>query len=50
MKTFNNKLFAIILILCGIASMKIDNDATAFIVLLCMALPLFFAKNNWIGE
>lgn len=46
-KTIKNKLYALALLLVGAFSM-FDGDATAFVLLLFFAVPLFFAKENWI--
>lgn len=47
-KTLKNKLFAIVLVIVGLVPTIIDHDATALIFLSCIALPLFFAKENWL--
>jgi hypothetical protein len=43
-----NKLYSLILILIGVVSILIDQDATFFIFALVLGLHLFFAKENWI--
>lgn len=43
-----NKIFALMLIAVGVASVLIDMDATFLIFILMFAVPLFFAKENWI--
>ena len=48
MKTSKNKLSAIILLACGYVGVLIDNDATALVLFAMFAVPLFFAKKNWI--
>lgn len=48
MKTLKNKLYATVLIILGWLSTLIDGDATAFVFLLMIGVPLFFAKENWI--
>lgn len=48
MKTLKNKLYAIGLLACGCLPTFIDNDATALVFLGVIAVPLFFAKENWI--
>ena len=48
MKTWKNKLSAIILLACGYVGVLIDNDATALVLFTMFAVPLFFAKKNWI--
>lgn len=47
MKTWKNKLSAIAMLGCGYMSVLIENDATAFVFLAMFAVPLFFAKDNW---
>lgn len=48
MKTLYNKLMAIAFLILGYASVKIEGDGTFFIFSLMFAIPLFFAKENWI--
>ncbi len=48
MKTRKNKLYAVVLLICGYLPVLIDNDATSLIFLALIAVPLFFAKENWI--
>ena len=49
-KLFKNKLFSIIMTIIGLITIKIgDGDITAFIFTEFIAIPLFFAKENWIG-
>lgn len=48
MKTLKNKLYAIILLICGYLPVLIDKDATALVSFAFIAIPLFFAKENWI--
>lgn len=48
MKTLKNKLCAVVLLICGYLSVLIDKDATALVFLALIAVPLFFAKENWI--
>lgn len=43
-----NKIVALILILIGVLSVKIDGDATFAVICAMFGLPLFFAKQNWI--
>ena len=47
-KTWKNKLAALGLALVGYLSMLPEKDATAFVFLLMFAIPLFFAKENYI--
>ncbi len=47
-KTWKNKLVSLILVLLGYLTTFIDGDATAFAFMLIIAVPLFFAKKNYI--
>lgn len=46
--TLLNKVFALVLILVGIFTTAISMDGTALLLILMFAIPLFFAKDNWI--
>jgi len=46
--TLNNKCHAVLLLLCGFASVWIDHDATVCIFFLLISLMLFLAKDNLI--
>lgn len=48
MKTLKNKLYAIVLLICGYLPVLIDKDAKALVFFAFIAIPLFFAKENWI--
>ena len=48
MKTLKNKLYAIALLVCGSLGVALENDATALVLFGMIAVPLFFAKENWI--
>lgn len=48
MKTLKNKLYAIGLLIRGYLPIPIENDATALVFFGMIAIPLFFAKENWI--
>jgi len=43
-----NKLCALLLIVCGLVVLALDGDGTAFVFIIMCAVPLFFAKENWI--
>lgn len=46
-KLFKNKLYSSILMLIGLVSIKLlDGDATVFILMLILGLPVFFSKEN----
>lgn len=47
-KTIKNKIFALILIGVGALSIIPENDATAFIFICLIGVPMFFAKENWV--
>lgn len=46
--TYKNKLTAIVLMAISIVPILLDHDATLFVVMIAFAVPLFFAKDNWI--
>ena len=48
MKTLKNKLYAVVLLICGYLPVLIDKDATALVFFAFIAIPSFFAKENWI--
>lgn len=48
MKTLKNKLYAVVLLICGYLPVLIDKDATALVFFAFIEIPLFFAKENWI--
>ena len=48
METLKNKLAAIMMIIAGFGPVILDHDATALVFILFIAIPLFFAKENWI--
>lgn len=43
-----NKIYAILVILCGALTIPILWDATFFVFTLIFAIYLFFSKKNWI--
>ena len=46
-KTWKNKISAIALLLGGMIPVLIDGDGTALLFFSCIAIPMFFAKKNW---
>lgn len=48
MKTLKNKLYATLLLASGYIPVLIDGDGTALVFFACIAIPMFFAKENWI--
>lgn len=49
-KTFKNKCYAIGLEIIGLISILPEKDITVFIFIQMFALPLFFAKDNYIVD
>lgn len=47
-RTWKNKVAALALAFVGYWSMFILDDATAFLFLMLIAIPLFFARSNYI--
>lgn len=45
-RTIKNKLYAIILIMLGVITVKIDGDATFLVLALMGGIPLFFARDR----
>lgn len=43
-----NKLYALLLIACTLPVMFLEGDATATVFISMIAVPMFFAKENWI--
>lgn len=48
MKTLKNKLCAVGMLAVGYLTMLVDRDGTVLVFLAFIAIPLFFAKENWI--
>lgn len=48
-ETLLNKIVAVVLILIGVFSVYIAKDITFLITTLMMGIPLFVAKENYIG-
>lgn len=47
LETILNKLWSIVIVLVGVLSVIPENDITGLIFTLLIAIPLFFAKENW---
>lgn len=47
-QNLKGELSAIAMLGCGYVGVLIENDATALVFLAMFAVPLFFAKENWI--
>ena len=47
-RTWKNKLMAIVIVLPCVVATQIEGDATLLILSLMVAIPLFFAKKNYI--
>ena len=43
-----NKLYALLLVGLSLPIMFLDGDATATVLMLFFAVPMCFAKENWI--
>lgn len=49
-KTLKNKLYSLLLIACTLPVIFLEGDATATIFIGLIAIPMFFAKENWIYQ
>lgn len=47
-RTLKNKLYALLLIGCTLPVTLLEGDATATVFVGMFAVPMFFAKENWI--
>ena len=47
-RTYKNKICVVVLILIGILSTVISDDATVLVFTLLIGIPLFFVKDNFI--
>lgn len=47
-RTFKNKICALALIIIGLLTMSLENDATVLVMLSIFALPLFLSNKNHI--
>ncbi len=47
-RTLKNKLYALLLIGCTIPITLLEGDATTTVFVGMFAVPMFFAKENWI--
>lgn len=47
-RTYKNKLCALVLLILGVLTTKIDGEGTVLLFLSMIALPLFFSDENWI--
>lgn len=48
METLKNKVCASLLLLAGMVPVVMEGDGTALVFLGFIAVPMFFAKTNWI--
>ena len=46
-KLLKNKVYAVLITIVGLVSIAVDNDITFCVFALIFAMPLFFAKENW---
>lgn len=49
MQTWKNKLGAIATLAIGYLGVVVEGDATALVIFSLFAIPLFFAKDNWVN-
>lgn len=47
-ENIQEQLYAVGLMLCGSVPTFLEQDATALVFIGMIAVPLFFAKENWI--
>lgn len=47
-RTLKNKLYALLLIGCTLPITFLEGDATATVCISLIAIPMFFAKENWV--
>ena len=46
-RTYKNKLWALVLLVIGFITMKVSNDSTVMILLAVFSATLFFSKENY---
>lgn len=46
MKLLKNKLIAMVMVLLGYVTLKLENDATVLLLMLGFAVRIFFAKED----
>lgn len=49
-KLFKNKVYSTLLMILGYVGMRLTNDPSVLIFISMIAIPLFFARENWIYE
>ena len=49
MKNVKNKVYAIALMGLSFAMMMLNKDATLFIIISFISVPMFFTKENWVN-
>ena len=49
MKNVKNKVYAIALMGLSFAMTMLNKDATLFIIISFISVPMFFAKENWVN-
>lgn len=47
-RTWQNKFYAVALIMLSSVPAFIDHDATALVMALLVGIPMFFSNENWI--
>lgn len=50
LRTYKNKLAALVMILAGILVNSLTDDATFLVFVLTFGIPLFISKENWFYE
>ena len=48
MKNVKNKVYAVGLMGLSALLLLLENDATALVIVSFIAIPMFFAKENWV--
>ena len=48
LRTWKNKVIALMLLMLGWIPIRYDGDATIFVLMSIAAIPLFFANRNYI--
>lgn len=47
-RTWKNKLIAMALVCIGMTGVVLESDATALVLMLLLAVPMFFSRKNWV--
>lgn len=46
-RTWKNKLIAIAIVCTGMAGVLLEQDATALVFMMFIAVPMFFSSRDW---